>query len=260
MKARQTNSNVSEGTDLLGYPAGVVVVNEEERIRRAQDPSIPKTRPDMWQELVDNSELLRKGLQEMTRPNILPESLFVKHFLYPFAGMFSQDPEYAEMLSNSTIVHDWCKIAGQPHRAVNIVADGNNNKVLFTVPAIFIRTRSYINRDPNTCFLAMVDKARRQYNFNPESAKAYVDHQLDRFAPNESKDHVVADYVQWLRIFDHYNVPLYDVRDGSRRTVKERGLLNGLNLVRTSSTTASASSKNVSSTTGAISSSNLEEF
>lgn len=216
------------GTDLMGFPAGEAKRLEEERLARIHNPDFNPGGD--WTHLKKNAEMFAKDIAIASVPNRIPESLFVRNFLDTLATLYTSDPNKMQQVEDSGNVYRWVQIAGQPYRQVEVFSDQNKDKIIFTVPPIFRRTRSSINRDPNICFLAMIHKAQQVAGRSPRMGEQFYNEALLQFTPRDSKEHFLADQVQWLVIFDHYSVPLWDEATKSYKTVKELKALEGIKL------------------------------
>lgn len=220
--------NHNPGTDLMGFPAGEARRLEEERLARIHNPNFNPGSD--WTHLKANAEMFKKDLAIASIPNRIPESLFVRNFLDMMATLYTRDPNKMQAVDDSGNIYRWVQIAGQPYRHVEVFSDQDKTKTIFTVPPIFRRTKSILNRDPNICFLAMIHKAQQVAGRNPRQGEQFYNEALLQFTPRDSKDHFLADQVQWLVIFDHYSVPLWDQTTKTYKTVKELRALEGIKL------------------------------
>jgi hypothetical protein len=114
-----------------------------------------------------------EALDKITKASIavLPEQLFVNHFLPLFLGEVPQDTD---------LLQTWFGIAGNPYMPVNVT--GNNGEVLYTVPAFFEREAVTLNSADNnaTPITHIVATTEQLSNLHPKRAERYFEDQMNR--------------------------------------------------------------------------------
>ena len=141
--------------------------------------------------------VLEKLLPSAATNRILPERIFVEYFLPYFSGEKEIDEE-------NKVIGEWIGIAGYPGSEVNIVADDDHKKVLYTVPAI-IETGHIDPVRKGRSMSAVVYNTQLRSDF-PGQADSFAIKATEEIFHEQVKPRLnMANNQRWMQIFERYN-------------------------------------------------------
>jgi len=146
----------------------------------------------------EENEMIHAALVTDSKPNQLPERLFVNNFLPFFCGELDIDkePNFFAM---------WFGIAGSPSLEVSIIDD--LGKVLYRVPSIMDSSIINPNRENSTInFAHIVTMAKLYGNITPIAGENALNGGLaKKYSELQNKSKVFSSNEQrWMQIFARY--------------------------------------------------------
>lgn len=156
------------------------------------------------QQLEAQSNFIYKSLVEEQDVNILPEPIFVQHFLPYFSGQVAID-------ETSTIYAEWLSVSGGPHKPVDIIDQHGN--VLYRVPPVY--STYNISTDPDRPDIASIIIAYSQHESHiPGSGESMFHDEIKNYL--DSMDVETREYIeQWTNIFRRYGLIQDNAKDSN---------------------------------------------
>lgn len=156
-----------------------------------------KIKSSLNEDFQNKGDTIFTSLVENVKPNVLPESIFVRYFLPCFTGR-SNPPNW---------VLEWISIAGTPTSEVMIISD-QTNQPLFIVPSLL--STNALNYDGNVSFKNILDRFDQISNNLPTQGQAFLADALggkgEEFLSNSQAQ--PRNLQLWQHIYERYNIQL----------------------------------------------------